>query len=363
MAQRIAVNRSVAGRVLDRFALWFIANGFVLLIALAMGLRHRQRMSHNNGIAARGRFIADPDQEIPPHRFFAAGNRYPCRIRHASATFYDDAMQCIRSCSVKLADSRWESPFDLELNTGKISLFWNVASFVKLATLRQQQWGVEYENYYKQYPIGKEAAIDNLRRNPDSFAHLRYYNQTPLLWISDDGTRHYAKYRIIPFEDIDETGMISGRDVLEPQNQRVIPGETRTRNYLKEEYEQRVRDDGPVRYRLQVQTRIAIEDEDPVIFNSSVHWPETEFPFRDLGTIEIIETLDWDESNLTTFSFANLPDGLGIIPSKSIYDFNSLNYMRLKADKAKRARLFAYRLFGMPEEIPDSDNRNSSTIV
>lgn len=363
MAQHIAISRSAAGKVADRIALWFIARMFILVIALTMGIKQRQRMSHNNGIAARGKFIANPDPSVPRHAFFATGKVYPCRVRHGSATFYDDAMQCIRSCSIKMSDNDWDSPFDLELNTGKISLFWNVASFVQLAKLRQQQWGVEYQNYYKEYPVGKEAAIDNLRRNPTSFSHLTYHNQTPLLWNSDDGVKGYAKYRIIPIEDISEPGIISGRDALEPQNQRVIPGETRTRNYLKEEYADRMREKGSVKYRFQVQTRAAETGEDPIIFNSSKSWDEDQFPFKDLGVIEMQEVLNWDDSNMTTFSFQNLPKGLGIIPATSIYDFNSLNYMRLKADFAKRARRWAYKVFGMPVEIPDSDNRNSSTIV
>ena len=363
MATHIMVTRSPLGRIADRIALWFLSWVFVWIIALNMGLKSRERMSHNNGIAARGKFTADPDPAVPLHQFFTKGKSYPCRIRHASATFYDDAMQCIRSFSFKLSDEDWNSPFDLELNTGSISLFWNVASFMKLASLRQQKWGVEYENYYKEYPVGKEAAIDNLRRNPSTFANLVYHNQTPLQWNTGEGFVGYAKYRVVPFEEIEESGLITGRDVLEPQNQRVIPGETRSRNYLKEEYADRVARQGPVRYKLQVQTRRAEAGEDPVIFNSSVTWPEDEFPFLDLGIFEIDETLGWDESNMTTFSFANLPEGLGIIPAYSIYDFNSLNYMRLKADLAKKARRFAYEIFGMPKEIPDSDNRNSSTII
>jgi len=362
MTKHIAIERSLFGKVIDRIILWFTSWSFIILIALDMGIANRQRMSHNNGIAGRGKFTADPDPAIPPHHFFAKGKEYPCRVRHGSATFYDDAMQCIRSCSIKLADHDWNSPFDLELNTGEISLFWNVESFLKLAQLRKQKWGIEYEDYYKSYPLGKVAAIDNLRRNPTSFAELIYHNQTPLLWNSDDGVLGYAKYRVRPFEDIPESGLIAGRDEIEPQNQRVIPGEKRSRNYLKEEFEQRINERGSVKYKLQVQTRKAEPSEDPMIFNSSVVWPEDEFPYRDLGVLEVTQALNWDESNLTTFSFKNLPAGLEIIPAKSIHDYNSLNYMRKKADFAKHARRWAYKVFGMPHEIPDSDNRNSSTI-
>ena len=88
-----------------------------------------------------------------------------------------------------------------------------------------------------------------------------------------------------------------------------------------------------------------------------------EFPWRNLGVIEITETLDWRESLMTTFSFRNLPRSLGVIPARSVFDYNSLNYMRKNVDFAKRVRLFAYKVKGLPPEIPDDDFRNASWFV
>ncbi len=87
-----------------------------------------------------------------------------------------------------------------------------------------------------------------------------------------------------------------------------------------------------------------------------------EYPL-DLAVIDIEEVLDWTESNLTSFSLNNMPDSLGILPAESIYDYNSLNYMRSHSEIARKARIFAYKLFGGPAEIPNNDNRNSSTII
>jgi hypothetical protein len=58
-----------------------------------------------------------------------------------------------------------------------------------------------------------------------------------------------------------------------------------------------------------------------------------------------------------------MPKRLGVIPAKSIYDYNSLNYMRKHIDFAKRIRLWAYKVKGLPPEIPDDDFRNSSWFI
>jgi arachidonate 5-lipoxygenase len=79
----------------------------------------------------------------------------------------------------------------------------------------------------------------------------------------------------------------------------------------------------------------------------------------DLATFEIERTLDWRESTLMIFSLKNMPKALGMIPARSIYDYNSLNYMRAKTEVARRVRLFSYRVFGMVPPIPDNDNRDA----
>ncbi len=342
----------------DRAVLYVAARGFAVVLALVGGLLGRRRMSHNNGIGACGRATIVPRPEFPEHEFFEPGRQFPCRIRHASVSFYDDATNAVRSISVKLADSSFESPFDMELNTGSVALFWSAACFFKFASLRKQHYGIQYPRYYRHYPVGFAGAVDSKRRNPTSFQNQRYYSKTPFLFIGKDHVKRYAKYRVIPCDDEPETGLQQGTDRLEPWNQRTLPGETRGRNYLKQEYARRVRERG-AQYRMQIQLRVASDDDDPEIFNCCRAWDESECPWLDLATIEIDRVLDWDDSNRLSFSLKNLPPTLGVIPAKSIYDYNSLNYMRAHSGLARKARLLAYRLFGMPAPIPNDDDRNT----
>ena len=296
---------------------------------------------------------------FPPHDFFEPGKVFPARIRHAMATFLDDAMNGIRSISIKFSDHYFDSPFDLECNTGEINLFWSAASFMQFAKLRKQQWGVEYVPYYRKYPEGLKGAQAALRRDATSFTNLRYQALTPFLFIGKDQVKRYAKYRVRPYDDIPESGIDVVKSEWDTANQRISPTETRGRKYLKQEYEERVKREG-AKYRLQIQTRIASDDEDPEIFNNQKPWDSSVFPWHDLAIIHITKTLDWKESTLTSFSLNHMPKTLGIIPAKSIYDYNSLNYMRAHSEIARKARLFSYKLKGFPPPIPDDDNRNVS---
>ena len=354
-------HKSRFGKWLDKFILWILAKGLGLALAIMMGLMHRERMSHNNGIAGAGRVRIVDNPTFPPHDFFTAGREFPVRIRHATATFYDDAMNGIRSMSVKFSDHHFDSPFDLEMNTGATSLFWSAASFMQFARFRKQQYGVEYRNYYRKYPDGLKGAEIALRRNPTSFHNLRFYCKTPFLFVGSDGVKRYAKYRARPHDNQPETGINKDPSEWDTCNQRILPHETRSRNYLKDEYADRVKANG-ARYVMEIQVREAAVDEDPEIFNNMVAWDESDYPWHPLAEITIDRVLDWTSSNLTSFSLNNMPASLGMIPAESIYDYNSLNYLRAHSEIARKARIFAYKLFGGPEPIPDNDNRNSSTV-
>lgn len=361
--KRIPVKKGAFKRWKDKVAMKITGHIFALAIAYQLGWKTRERMSHNNGIGARGRFICNPHPDLPPNEYWEPGKVFPLRIRHAMATFYDDAMGAIRSISVKMADTLLDSQFDLNLNTGSQSLFWNAASFVKLATMRKERYGVEYQNFYRYYPDGRAGAIATLRRHATSFTNLTYYSKTPLRWLSKDGIEHYVKYRVVPYEQVEQSGMIFGDDLIEPENQRVIPGERLSRNYLKDEFTDRLKRGEVVRYRFQAQVRRAKPDDPDQVLNCCIDWPEDEYPYLEVGVLELTDPLSWDDSNKIAFSILNLHPTLKALPARSMYDPNSLNYFRAKAEFARKVRWFAYRVKGMPPPIPYDDYRNSSTII
>jgi hypothetical protein len=353
------VIRRPIGKAFDKVVLWLYAKVLALTLAIFLCLPHRYRMSHNNGIAASGTLRIVDNPQFPAHAFYRPGKAYPCRIRHASATFLDDAMNCIRSISIKFSHHHFDSPMDIELNSGVVSLFWSAVSFLKFGRLRQEKWGVEYQDYNRKYPDGLRGSQGAGRRHASSFHNVHYYAKTPFLFLGDDGIRRYAKYRVLPFDPEPETALEIDPSEWDQCNQRVLPHETRGRNYLKYEYVDRVAREG-AKYRLQIQTRQAEENEDPEVFNNMIVWDEDVHPWQDLAVIEIDKTLNWKESLLTTFSVNNMPKTLGVLPATSIYDYNSLNYLRAHSELARKARLLSYKLFGLPPPIPDNDNRNVS---
>ncbi|MEJ6391955.1 hypothetical protein V8J82_01735 [Gymnodinialimonas sp. 2305UL16-5] len=344
-------------RIFDKAVLWIYCKVFALLLAMFLCLPGRKRMSHDNGIAGTGTLRIVDNPSFPAHDFFAPGREFPVRIRHASATFLDDAMNCIRSMSIKFSHDRFKSPFDIEMNTGQTSLFWSAVSFLKFAKLRRQKYGVEYRDFNRRYPDGLKGSMEAGRRHASSFENLRYNCKTPFLYNGSDGLRRYAKYRVIPADGAPETGIDPDPSEWDQCNQRILPHETRGRNYLKHEYEDRVARRG-AHYKLQIQTHPASDGEDPEVFNNMVLWDEVAHPWHDLAEITITETLDWRESTMTTFSVNNMPKSLGVIPAQSIFDYNSVNYMRAHSEIARKARLLSYKLFGMVPPIPDNDNRN-----
>lgn len=351
--------RKWISEAIDYIILFFVARLFGLMLALFLSIPKRQRMSHNNGIGAQGWLSVVDNPRIPPNKFFAPGKRYPVRIRHASATFLDDAMNCIRSISIKFSHEKFKSPFDIEMNTGEVSLFWSALSFLKFASMRNESYGIEYVEYNRKYYEALKAGEYACRRHATSFHNLRYYCKTPFLFMSDDGIKHYAKYRVKPNDDEPETGINHDPSNIDNSNQRILPHETRGRNYLKYEYEDRLKKES-LKYRVQIQTRVANDDDDPEVFNNMIVWDERIHPWEDLAVMEIEEALDWRESTAMSFSVGNMPKTLGVLPAKSVYDYNSLNYLRLHSEIARKARLFSLKLFGMVPEIPNNDNRNAS---
>jgi len=349
-------NKLVA--LFDRIVLWQTSRFFAFLIAAFLSFPKKYRMSHDNGIAGLGDLKIVDNPEFPEHDFFKAGRKFPIRIRHATATFLDDAVNDIRAISIKFSHHHFKSPFDMELNTGVFSLFWSARSFLMFAKTRKEKWAVCYVDYIRKYPEGAIGAIDSLRRAPDSFSHLKYYGQTPYLFKGTDGIQRFAKYRVIPATPIDEPGLQTNPCDYELSNQRVAPHENKGRNYLKYEFEERVKQ-GNAKYKLQIQLLTASDDQSPEVFNNMIVWDERIHPWMDLADFEVTETLSWEESIISTFSVNNMPKSLGVIPAVSIYDYNSLNYMRAHSEIARKARLLSLKLFGMVKPIPDNDNRNN----
>ena len=94
----------------------------------------RQRGAHPRGVGAIGTITVLDNPLLPEHDFFTAGHVFPLRLRHSNLGKLDDAELDVRSVTLKFADSDFESPFDLTMDTGEEAAFWSIHSFDKMIT-------------------------------------------------------------------------------------------------------------------------------------------------------------------------------------------------------------------------------------
>lgn len=348
-------------RLFDKFVLWAGATGFCWALVIVQSLIHRRKMSHNNGIAASGKLRIVDDPKFPAADFFEPGREFPCRIRHASVSYMDDAMLTVKAASIKFSDNAVESPLDIEMNCGR-SLFWSVWNFFQFVRNKHEHGGIQYPSYYRRFPAGRDAGQESVSRDPSSFSHLDYRSQCPFLFNAKDGRRRYCNFRLIPADRnieplvnrVDQIGWFFG-------DQRMLPDDPRHRNYIKQEYAERL-SKGPVEYVLQIQLHEATDHDSEVLFCSNKIWDEEIHPWLDLAHVTINRLLSYEESLLMYFSLNHHPSSVGLIEATSIYDNNSVNYIRAKVDPAKKARLLAYKLFGMPKPVADIGPRNVTEL-
>jgi arachidonate 5-lipoxygenase len=361
-------------RVWDRVVLWLAGRVFIVTVILWINV-FRRRMSHNNGVAGRGKLRIVTDQKFPASDFFEPGREFPCRIRHGAAGYMDDAMAQVRSGSLKFADSTFSSPLDLQMNTGRHCFFWNAASFLEFVWTRIRETMmaggntdniVHYLHYHKKYADGRKSAADASPRTPKSNALMYYFSQTPFDWRAKDGVPRYVRFRLIPGDRSPEDPPVNPAWVAQVRddpklapiaaNQRAVEGETRTVNYLKEEWTARIKA-GPIRHLLQIQWHDVRPDDPDVIRNPLEPWDEASHPWADLAEVEITDPLSYEEQDQMAFEVTNLPPCMDLLPATSIRDYNSLNYMRKFAVWSIRARWFFTRLFGRPKPFTDADAR------
>ena len=359
----------MAEAVRDLITLWwtrFIRGRFfmvafrpVLILLITLNsIFTRERMSHENGMVVRGRIKIREDLAIPDNHFFKPGAQFPCRLRHASVSFMDDAALVVRAASIKFADENIASPFDMLMNNGNTTPFWNMDTFWQFMRSRMKGGRAALIDYFRKNPRCYFNVRDAVRRNPQSFANLFYYSQIPVEFRALDRKKRFAKFRLIPWDhDTEFDGKPTEEDLRKPWFQEALSHETRDRNYLKAEYSERLKT-GPVRYRFQIQLlewHAGCDREYEL--NSLYPWNDTDCPWTDLATVEIDSEMSYHDGNACIFSLRHLPDDtLRVVPATGYRDGPSIDYLRMGGWWPRRARLLMYRLFGQKDPIrPDRE--------
>lgn len=312
----------------------------------------RTRMSHDNGIVTRGRIRVVPDLRIPPNAFFVPGREFPCRVRFGAATWNDDAKMVIRGAAVKFADDRFDSPLDLMMNTGRLAIFWDARTFVGFMFGTIAGRGKSWVPYLTKHPMAMVGGRDSLKRVPTSVGSLEYNSKTCLGLVDDENRMWYVRYRLVPLS-YEPDGTPTAEDLAHPWFQNPLPDETRSRNYIKDELRDRLATE-PIEFMLRMQPRRRPPGPDPEWVTAQYEWDEDAHPWLDVATVTIDEALDHDEAQWTWFEMSNHPPCLPVPRGRSIDDPHSLNDLRVASIWARKARLWSYRLRGVPKAFGDS---------
>lgn len=348
-------------KIFDKIYMVIYAVGLNIYISFNI-FKTRRKFSHDNGVCAAGKLKIVENPAWPEIEFFVPGKEFPCRVRHGMASFDDDAKMLVRGGSVKFSDENTKSPFDLVMNTGDAPLFNSIRTFAEFGKAFAMKpgpdngWefrGVNWIPYMQKYPGCFRGMKESLRRDPSSYAQLFYHSKMPIHYRSKDKATRYVKFRMIPGNRGPETGLLDEEDRKTPWNQMRRPGNTKSRNYLKHEFAERVKNEG-VTYILQLQLHEWKEGDTDVVFDSLVPWDEKTHPWLDLAEIKLDRVLTYEEERLTYFAISNHPKCLGIISAKNIDDPNSLNYLRYWATIPRKARLLGQYIFGNAKEITDT---------
>ena len=319
--------------------------------ALATG----RRATHTYGVGARGTVTIVARPEFPDHEFFAPGKVFPCRIRHANASYKDDACCQVRACSIKFADAECDSPLDIVMNTGVIQAFWNFDTFMRFAFARvktnEHSWDSQRE-WMRLLPGGLIGSIESLRIAPRSYAEMLYHSGIVYPFRARDGRMRYAKYRLVPHGLEQESGF------MPPERQRLswvqsrTPGDDRPIQYLAEEYRSRL-SRGPVEYALQIQLREFDPSRDThEFFNSARVWSASVYPWLDLATVRVNEPLPDAVMERMKMRLGHQPPSLGLTDAYSAQDYRSLAWVRYRVYPVSQANRWLLRTLGYQRKLP-----------
>ncbi|KAL1325323.1 hypothetical protein HN51_035400 [Arachis hypogaea] len=294
----------------------------------------KARYFHRIGVSGKGYLkMYDKIDGIPMHKIFHPGKSYPILIRHSnSLSADDDARIDARGASLKILSDEPASNnalFDLTLKTGKAFYARTLADFAS--------WFVcglaAREELVKKFPHLREAVWNSLR-NANSYAELHYYSNICRLLRFNDGQEMYVKFKLRPYDKSigENTGMVKPIGILPPETGAIPRDENDKRPllFLADDFKNRVSSPGGVHYVFQIQVRPVPDDEATrdVALDCTRPWDENDFPYIDVGEINITENLSKEESDMCEFNPYLKSHELDVIPATSNSQSASMDHGR-----------------------------------
>lgn len=321
------------------------------LFGLLSGLT-RRRATHARGVAATGHAEVLDSPGLPAHDFFQPGRVFPAVVRHGNLSFADGRRRDIRSATLRLGGLGDRGWFDMPMNTGATSAFWDLESFV--AFLRLNARGPDgLRAYEERFPLARPAALDALTRGPSCYSHLDYYGQLTYRWCRPDGLALYVRYRLVP----DGPVPANLRTDEDPWLNQADPQDDRSPDYLCQSFGEALLQ-APVHYRLQLQVHEPGPATTDRVFHSGLAWEAVSHPWHDLLRITLDSVLSPDQTEGLRFNVGRQPRSLGLVPAPSASHPNALALVRTRVyATSQRVRGWLRR-----GQDPDWDHRLGTVL-
>ncbi|XP_016652114.1 PREDICTED: uncharacterized protein LOC103341819 [Prunus mume] len=299
----------------------------------ATTLKVKSRYFHRIGVSGKGYLkIYDNIKGLPDHKIFCPGKSYPVIIRHSnSLSADDDARIDARGAAIRILSDETNNSalFDLTLKTGKAFYARTIADFAT--------WLVcglaAREEYVKRAPHVRDAVWTSLR-HANSYAELHYYSNICRLFRFTDGQEMYVKFKLRPSDEniSEEAGKVEPIGILPPDTGAIPRDDKDTRPllFLAKDFKSRVNDQGGVRYVFQLQVRPVPHDESArdIALDCTKPWNDAEFPYIDVGEININQMLSAEESEQLDFNPFLQCHEVGVIRASSCSQSASIDHGR-----------------------------------
>ena len=274
----------------------------------------KARYFHRIGVSGKGHLkIYNKLEGIPMHKIFHPGKSYPIIVRHSNSLSADDDARidargaALRIFSDEPATDSSDSPpptlIDLTLKTGNAFYARTLADFAS--------WLVcglaAREELVKSAPHVREAVWNSLR-HADSYAEMHYYSNYCRLMRFEDGQQMYVKFKLRPHDTSisEDKGKVNPTGILPPETGAIPRDENDSRPllFLANDFQNRVSSSNGVSYVFQIQVRPVPDDTQgrEVALDCTKPWDENQFPFIDVGEINLNENLPMEDSQKLEFN-------------------------------------------------------------
>ncbi|TXD39766.1 catalase [Lujinxingia vulgaris] len=215
------------------------------------------------------------------------------------------------------------------MNTGTVQGFWHAPNFL-LGVLGGAFGQRGRKAYIRAQPPAFQNVNDGIRRAPSSYARLHYYAALSFDFHADDGRRRLCRFRVIPLDGGEESGLPDTQDRQEPWNERRRPQEWKSPDHLRREYHQRLTQQGSIEYQLQIQIHECAPQDTQAIYNIGRAWHPETHPWMDLGRLTLTEPLSSSTTESLRFRVSHLPPALSLPEPLSPIDYRSIGWMRAR---------------------------------